>query len=58
MTAEFRLVRNLTRREAEFNQFMRLGNQLVIAAQNFCREYNLPPVLIPTMSKDMDEQLK
>ena len=44
--------------EAEFNQFMRLRNQLVNAAENFAREENLIPVLIPTMSKGMDEQLK
>ena len=44
--------------EADLNQFMRLRNQLVNAAENFAREENLTPVLIPTMSKDMDEQLK
>ena len=41
--------------EAGFNQFLRLRNQLVNAAENFAREENLTPVLIPTMSKDMDE---
>ena len=55
---EFRLVQNLTMGEADFNQFMRLRNQLVNAAENFAREENLTPVLVPTMSKDMDEQLK
>ena len=55
---EFRLVQNLTVGEADFNQFMRLGNQLVNATENFAREENLTPVLISTMSKDMDEQLK
>ena len=55
---EFLLVQNLTMGEADFNQFMRLRNQLVNAAENFAREENLTPVLIPTMSKDMDEQLK
>ena len=54
---EFRLVQNLTMGEADFNQFMRLRNQLVNAAENFAREENLTPVLIPTMSRDMDEQL-
>ena len=44
--------------EADFNQFMRLSNQLVNAAKNFAEEEKLTPVLIPTMSKDMDEQLK
>ena len=55
---EFRLVQKLTMREADFNQFIRLGNELVNAAENFAREENLTPVLIPIMSKDMDEQLK
>ena len=55
---EFRLVQNLTKGEADFNQLMRLRNQLVNAAEKFAREENLTPVLIPTMSRDMDEQLK
>ena len=54
---EFRLVQNLTMGEADFNQFMRLRNQLVKAAENSAQE-NLTPVLIPTMPKDRDEQLK
>ena len=44
--------------EANFNQFMRMRHQLVNAAENFAREESLTPVLIPTMCKDMDEQLK
>ena len=55
---EFRLVQNLTMGEADFNQFLRLRNHLVNAAKIFAREENLTPVLIPTMSRDMDEQLK
>ena len=55
---EFQLVQNLTMGEAVFNQFMTLRNQLVNAAENFAREENFTPVLIPTMSKDTDEQLK
>ena len=55
---EFRLVQYLMMGEADFNQFMRLRNQLVNAAEKFAREESLTPVLIPTMSKDMDEQLK
>ena len=45
-------------KKADFNRFMRLRNQLANAAENFAREKNLTPVLIPTMSKDLDEQLK
>ena len=44
--------------EADFNPLMRFGNQLVNTAENFVREEILPPVLITTMSIDMDEQLK
>ena len=44
--------------EADFNHFLQSRNQLVNAAVNFTREEKLTPVLIPTMSKDMDEQLK
>ena len=55
---EFRLVQNLTMGEVDFNRFVQLRNQMVNAAENFAREENLNPVLIPTMSKDMDEQFK
>ena len=55
---QFQLVQNLTRREADFNQFMRLRNQLVSEAENFARGEDLTSVLIPTMSKEFDEQLK
>ena len=55
---EFRLVQNLTMGEADFNQFMRLRNQLVNAAENFATEQKLTPVLIPLMSEDIDEQFR
>ena len=55
---ELRLVQNFTMGKADFNQFMRLRNQVFNAAENFAREENLTPVLIPTVSRDMDEQLK
>ena len=44
--------------EADFNQFIRQRNQLVVAADNCLREQNLPPVFQTTLSKDMEEQLK
>ena len=56
--AEFRLRQNLSMGEADFNQFIRQRNQLVVAADNFLREENLSPVLQSTLSKDMEEQLK
>ena len=55
---EFRTVQNLTKGEADFNQFMQLRSQIVIAAQNFPRGENLSPVQIATLYKDMVEQLK
>ena len=55
---EFRLVQSLTLGETDFNQVMPLMEQLVNAAENFAREENLMPLVIPTMPKDMDEQLK
>ena len=55
---KFRLRQNLSKREADFNQFIRQRNQLVVAADNFLREQNLFPVLQSTPSKDMEEQLK
>ena len=56
--AEFGLRQNLTMREADFNQFFRQRNQLVVAADNFLREQILSPVLQTKLSKDMEEQLK
>ena len=56
--AEFRLRQNLSMGEPDFNQFIRQRNQLVVAADNFLREQNLPPVLQTTLSKDMEEQLE
>ena len=56
--AEFWLRQNFLLGETDFNQFIRQRNQLVVAADNFLREQNLPPVLQSTLSKDMEEQLK
>ena len=55
---EFKLVQNLTMADAGFNQFTRLRNQLVNAAENYAREKTLTTVLIPTMSKDLVAQFK
>ena len=56
--AEFRLRQDLSMGEADFNQFIRQSNQLVVAADNFLKEQYLSPVLQSTLSKDMEEQLK
>ena len=44
--------------EADFNQFIRQRNQLIVAADNFLIEQNLSFVLQSTLSKDMEKQLK
>ena len=56
--ADFRLRQNLSMGEADFNQFVRQRNQLVVAADNIPREQNLSPFLQSTLSKDKEEQLK
>ena len=45
-------------READFNQFIRQRNQLVVTADKIFKEQILSPVLQSTLSKDMEEQLK
>ena len=54
----FRRVQNFTMGEPDFNQFRQLRKQVVIAAKNVCREEQLSPVPLPTVSKVMDEELK
>ena len=56
--AELRLRPNFSMGEADFNQFIRQRNQLVVAPDNFLREKKLYPFLQSTLSKDMEEQLK
>ena len=56
--AKSRLRQKLSMGEANFNQFIRQINQLVVAADNFLRENNLSPVLQSTLSEDMEEQRK
>ena len=55
---KIRLTQNWTRGETDFNQFLRLRNQLVVAVRDFSKEGNLPPVQVKVLAKDMDEQLK
>ena len=55
---QFRLAQNLTMGEADFSQFIRLRNQLVVAVSDFRKEEILPPVQVKLLAKDMEEQLK
>ena len=54
----FPLVLNLTMGEEDFNQFIRLSNQLVVAVRDFSKGENLPPVQVKLLATDMEEQLK
>ena len=55
---KFRLEQILTQEEADFNQFIRLKNQLVVAVTDFSKKENLPRVQVKLLGKDMEEQLK
>ena len=55
---QLRLAENLTMGEAEFNQFIRLRNPLVVADRDFSKEENLPPVQVKLIAKHMEEQPK
>ncbi len=55
---QFRLAQNLTMREADFNQFIRLRHQLVVAVRECSKEEILPPVQVKLLAKDLEEQLK
>ena len=54
---QFRPARNLTMGEADFNQFIRLRNQLVVAVRDFSKEENPPPLQMKLLAEDMEEQL-
>ena len=44
--------------EADFNQFTRLRDQLVVAVRDFSKEEKLPPVQVKLLAKYIEEQLK
>ena len=52
------MAQNLTIGEADFNQFFRLRNQLVVAVRDFSKEEVLPFVQVTLLAKDMEEKLK
>ena len=55
---QFRLAQDLTMGEADFNQFIRLRNQLVVEVRDFSKEESLPAVQVKLLAKDMEGQLK
>ena len=48
---EFRLAQNFTMWEADFNQFIRLKNQLAVAVRDFSQEENLTPAQVKLLAK-------
>ena len=44
--------------EPDFNQFVPLRNQLVVAVRDFSKEENLAPVQVKLLAKNMEERLK
>ena len=58
MKTEFRLAQNSTMGEADFNQFIRLRNQVVVAVTDFSKEGKLPPVQAKLLAFDMEKQLR
>ena len=55
---QYRLAQNLTMGEADFYQFIRLRNKLVVAVREFSIEENLSSVQVKLLAKNMEEQLK
>ena len=55
---QFRLAQNSTMGEADFIEFFRLRNQLVVAVRDFSKWKNLTLVQVKLLAKDMEEQLK
>ena len=44
--------------ETDFNQFIRLRYQLVVAVRDFSKQEKLPPVQMKLLAEAMEEQLK
>ena len=55
---QLRLAQNLTKGKADFIQFIRLRNQLIVAVSDFSKEEKLLPVQVKLLAKDMEAQLK
>ena len=52
---QFRLAENLTIGEGDFNQFIRMKKQLILAAEKIAREENSSPVLIRVFIRTLDK---
>ena len=55
---EFKRYQCVSLGQYDFRHFLRLRSQLIVAADNFTKEENLPYINVVGMSRDIDEQLK
>ena len=55
---EFKRYQCVSLRRYDFKHFLRLGNQLISAADNFTEEENLPYINVVGLSRDIEEQLE
>ena len=55
---EFKQYQCVSLGQYDFKQLLRLRNQLIVAADNFTKEENLPYINVVGLSRDIDEQLK
>ena len=55
---EFKQYQCVSLGQCHFKEFLRLRNQLIVAADNFTKEENLPYIIVVGLSRDIDEQLK
>ena len=55
---EFKQYQCVSLGQYDFKQFLRLRNQLIVAADNFTKEENLPYINVVGLSRDIGEQLK
>ena len=55
---EFKRYQCVSLGQYDIKQFLRLRNQLIVAADNFTKEENLPYINVVGLSRDLGEQLK
>ena len=58
ITNEFKRYQCVSLEQYDLKQFLRLQNQLILAADNFIKEENLPYINVVGLSRDIDNQLK
>ena len=58
IASEFKLYQCVSLGQYDFKQFLRLRNQLIVAADNFTKEEKLPYINVVGLSRDIGERLK